>query len=520
MDKPSYLRHGEPARLIPALSETNRELRVTSVFLALLTQIPGLAGNFLRHAGVRLGVRKNIRTYTEVVLATDQEKNDRPDGLIVVTTGKKSWSALVETKIGGQDIDVTQVERYLKLARANGIDALITISNEFVVNPQHSPVSVSKGLLNRVSLYHWSWIAIMTECEILLQQEGADSPVQEWLLEELHRFLHHPKTGVERFTSMGQGWKGLVQSVANGEHLRESSEEVAEAVSSWFSEERDLTLQLGRLLGEHVHPVLSRSHDGNPALRAKDASSQLAKRHKLVFVFRITAAASNLEVTADLARRTISASMTLKANQERKTAKARILWLARMLKEDDDRLQIRAHWPGRTPPTQARLTDVRKEPERLLPENSSQPPNRFEVLLIENIGTRRFVGRRNFIEDLERIVPDFYNLAGQHLRNWEPSPPKPRAKKGQRAEMGAQGIDDSTEPAEPVAEVPFPGPEAAVAVPVSELEDQQKDDGPTEQSHTTDEDGWPDTPPEDTDVTIGYRSGESRQQDSYTEQEE
>ena len=35
----------------------------------------------------------------------------------------------------------------------------------------------------------------------------------------------------------------------------------------------------------------------------------------------------------------------------------------------------------------------------------------------------RFSGPRNFIEDLERLVPDFYDRIGQNLRPWTPPPP-------------------------------------------------------------------------------------------------
>ena len=35
----------------------------------------------------------------------------------------------------------------------------------------------------------------------------------------------------------------------------------------------------------------------------------------------------------------------------------------------------------------------------------------------------RFSGRRTFIEDLEKVIPEFYDKVGQHLRRWTPGPP-------------------------------------------------------------------------------------------------
>ena len=35
----------------------------------------------------------------------------------------------------------------------------------------------------------------------------------------------------------------------------------------------------------------------------------------------------------------------------------------------------------------------------------------------------RFSGQRNFIEDLENLIPEFYDRIGQNLRPWTPPPP-------------------------------------------------------------------------------------------------
>jgi len=95
-----------------------------------------------------------------------------------------------------------------------------------------------------------------------------------------------------------------------------------------------------------------------------------------------------------------------------------------MLKEDDPRILILAHWPGRAPATDAALSLLREDPEALQSDNKDATPHSFEVRLVERLG-KRFAGSRTFIEDVERIVPAFYDLVGQHLRAWQPPPPKP-----------------------------------------------------------------------------------------------
>ena len=47
-------------------------------------------------------------------------------------------------------------------------------------------------------------------------------------------------------------------------------------------------------------------------------------------------------------------------------------------------------------------------------ERADMVPTGFEVIMIKDAGGR-FPGRRTFIEDLEKLVPDFYDTVGQHL---------------------------------------------------------------------------------------------------------
>jgi len=147
---------------------------------------------------------------------------------------------------------------YVEMAKANGIDAVITISNEFVARADHSPVSVPKVLLRKVGLFHWSWTWIRTQCAILAHQGAVDDNEQGFLLREIQRFLNHPGTGVERFSQMGADWKELNQSVTNNSTLKKTTPEVEEGVGCWLEEERDLSLQMSRHVGQPVEAVIER----------------------------------------------------------------------------------------------------------------------------------------------------------------------------------------------------------------------------------------------------------------------
>lgn len=84
---------------------------------------------------------------------------------------------------------------------------------------------------------------------------------------------------------------------------------------------------------------------------------------------------------------------------------------------------VRAYRPGRAAFTQDYLKIVREKPEVLQPSNGDLTPHTLEVLLVEDMG-KRFTGRRTFVEDLEQLVPYFYDVVGQNLRTWQAQPPK------------------------------------------------------------------------------------------------
>lgn len=423
-DLPEFLKQGERARIFPVLADTSKEKRITSILLAVMSQVPALAESLLSSTGRRIGRRTKIDVFTEVIPMSGENVNGRPDGLIILSSGKETWSALIEAKIGKAELQDEQVCRYVETARSNNIPAVITISNQFVARADHSPVAVPKTLLKKTALFHWSWTWISTQCEILLHQQIVEDREQAFLLSEFVHLLNHPKTGIERFAQMASSWKELVQLVASQGNLKKSDSLVEDGVGCWFQEVRDLCLQMSRHVGKTAITQIDRKLVDDPVARLKDGVSHLVSDHALVARFRIPDCAADIDICADLLRKSVTVGMRLKACLDRKSTKARVNWLVRMLQKDDPRLIVRAHWPGRTPPTQELLSKLREDPAAIQTDNPAMTPHSFEVMLVEDLGGR-FGGRRTFIEDIERVVPEFYDLVGQNLRAWQPSPPKP-----------------------------------------------------------------------------------------------
>lgn len=419
-----FLVRGESARLFPTLADTSREQRATSIFLAVMSQVPGLAEAILQSINVKVGKRTRVEAYTEVVLKQEGSTSGRPDGLLIVQSSRMKWSALIETKIGGAKLDSDQVTKYVELARANGIDAVITISNQFVARPEHSPVDVPKNLLKKTKLYHWSWKYISTQSEILEIEQSVEDSDQIYLVEELNRFFSHPKTGVERFTEMAQGWRDVVQAVTNGVSLTRATPGLDEAVSSWYWEERDLCLQMSRHVGRQVTARMPREHVRSADRRLRDGIVGLIEKPQLKSSLQIPDCASDIEIDVDLKSKTVSVSMKLRAPGDRKSARARVNWLLHMLKHDDPRLFIKAHWPGKAAPTLKEVVKLRSDPDAIRANNPKLVPHTFEVVLIDNLG-KGFSGRKTFIRSLEEMVPCFYDLVGANLRVWRALPPRP-----------------------------------------------------------------------------------------------
>ena len=179
---------GQRAALFPALSEGSREKRAVSILLACMEQAPELADSLLRGQGATLGRRSRLQAWTEAG-PIGIKGAERPDGRIEVRSSRgQTWVALLEVKIGKAALDSAQIGAYLAEARAAGADALITVSNDFAVLPNHHPTyrgRVGKG----IALLHWSWSSILTKCRLLSNGGEIEDRDHLWLIEHLVRFL-------------------------------------------------------------------------------------------------------------------------------------------------------------------------------------------------------------------------------------------------------------------------------------------------------------------------------------------
>lgn len=423
-DLKQIMKSGEPPRLIPVVSDTSKEQRALSILLSMMLSVEEFRAGMLASLGVRVGKRSKLEAFTECVFDAKNVGKDRPDGLLALSTGKKQWSALVEAKIGNAELDGQQVERYAECAKTLGINAVLTVSNQFVALPQHHPVRLSKTLSRHVDLFHWSWMFVITQANLVLSKDGIGSPDQRYLLEEALRFWQHDSAGISTFDRMNRDWKDLVGKVRHRTALKRNAPEVENSVASWHQEERDLCLLLSRRLGRTVDLRMPRAHRKDPVQRLQDDCADLVKTGMLECEFDVPGAAAPLHITVDLAARTIRCSMQLQAPTEKKRASARVNWLVRQLaKTEAEGIHIKALRRGRAEETEQPLALLREDASQIESTNTNVPPGQFEIFMVEELGGR-FAGNKNFVDHIEAFVPEFYQRVGQHLRAWVPPPPK------------------------------------------------------------------------------------------------
>jgi hypothetical protein len=125
----------QPARLFPITGiggADEQERRGCSALLAVLQSVREFGRTLTMRCGAPAGT---IETFIEVPFKFNEAKF-RPDGLIRVSRGRRSWTALVEVKTGRNDLKPDQINSYLDIAREQGVDAVITISLDHSSDPR------------------------------------------------------------------------------------------------------------------------------------------------------------------------------------------------------------------------------------------------------------------------------------------------------------------------------------------------------------------------------------------------
>ena len=411
----------EVARLIPVSGIRNaeeQERRASSALLAVLHAVEEFGAAITKPLGAPKG---HLESFIEPPFELASGKCVRPDGLIQISRGKRVWTALIEVKTGRNNLECEQIEAYLDVAKEQGFDCVITISNQIAKIPGEHPVMVDKRRLRKVSLQHLSWSRLLTEAVLQKTHRGVADPDQAWILGELIRYLEHENAGAVDFSDMGEFWVGVRDAVKN-QTLRRSDKKAVEVAGKWEELVSFSALRLGRKLGTDVQEVLSAKERADLSVRIGNIVDSMVEQGTMPSSIRIPNTIGDVSLTAYLRAQQIVASVSLKAPRSGRPT-TRINWLLRQLKTASPDIRLDS-WGLRARSSMSELLgNVRTKVDLLIPMDEREIVT-FTISLTRSMGVKRGTGKRSFIDSVLETLDDFYRDVVEHLKEWQPPAPK------------------------------------------------------------------------------------------------
>lgn len=342
----------------------------------------------------------------------------------------------MEVKTGASQLDRGQIETYLDIARDQGFDAVLTISNELACHPGVHPVEVEKRKIRTVALHHLSWSEIVATAVVQRVHKGVADPDQAWILQELIRYLKHPKSGADQFADMGEHWTALRESVELGT-IRMRDAAVAPVLDNWERVLAATCLLFTQELGAEASVTYSKRERDDVKVRREASRAALVDRGLLVGRFKVAGAISELTIEADLKSKRLSISVDIDAPREGRP-QTRVNWLLRQLSQAPDSLVVAA-WPqGSRTSRSEKLAAIRDQPDSLI-DDTKKDIAKFRVTEVSTLGIGRRGGKTSFVEDVVSSAWRFYSGVVQGLAAWVPK--APQAPKGGRSAAEAAGIN-------------------------------------------------------------------------------
>lgn len=412
------------ARLIPILKPGD-EMALTSVFLTSVRLIKEFRKMILSSS--KITSNGKIYVYTEVTFPDNQDS--RVDGLLLVVKGGIiKDAAIFEMKNGHNELEQTQIDRYIKLAKNFSIPKLITISNQFVSDPTQFPINIR--IPKYISVYHFSWSYLLTLAHILLYDNDTniEDEDQVEIMKEVIYYFESQKSGVLGFNRMKPGWKEVVEKINSGTRLKANDSDVEQTIQSWQQEEKDMALILSRKLGVFVNSGESK-HKGNLKARLEDDKKKLLNEYTLNSVLRVKNTISPIDISAFFRKRSIEISVSMAAPQD-KTIRGQLSWITRQFQNCEKKSEslfskinkeilVEMHFKHRSKSERVSIETLNS----IYPEIKEKEIKEFDIIYIKDFG-KNFSSVSKFVEIIELMLVDFYRGIIQYLTKWEKPAPK------------------------------------------------------------------------------------------------
>jgi hypothetical protein len=435
--------------LIPAdgiRGDQEQESRATSALLSVMMAVPEFAKTILRYLDAPAG---RVTTFSEVCLPGAGNgpggPKVRPDGAIIVRRGNTEWGCFVEVKTGGNPQTVEQVGKYLDLAREQGMNAVLTVSNEMEPTPGESPLQFPAKQLKNVRLCHLSWWRVLSEAVVQHEHRGVSDPDQAWILSELITYLRDPRSGAGAFENLGSSWVA-VRDGARQATLRAGADSKA-VVAGWENFIRYVALDLCQELGANVEPIHPRGLDV-PARRAQSEKTLVESGH-LTASLKVPDAIAPVDVVVDLRAQQVTTSVEVQAPREGR-APTRVRWWLRQLRDVPTGIRVETRFKSVRDTTSCMLKDiVADERCALLPHDDRREPRAFTVALTREMLRNRGTDDRSFVAGTRKQILEFYGEVVQGLSAWTPKAPRMRATSDDDSQELAGVAGDATGLVEP-----------------------------------------------------------------------
>ena len=369
------------------IGKSTDEIATTSIFLSSLKAVKEYREELISNIGMKKIKNKNIdlHIFTEV---SCEDNEDRPDGVIVLTSGKKNpiieWICLVEAKVGNNKIDDTQIERYIDFAKNIGIDTIITISNQLVSDVTDSIVTTKKANKFK-NLFHWSWTYLSVEAKRLLLNNCVNDIDHIFILSELRRYFDKNQN-IKNFNTMDGNWKDATKEILEqGYNGKISQDTVNKVIHSYKQEEKDISFQLTDKTGRNVKFKVSKLD------RDDELSRMIQEEKKLISTYFIKGYEKQFfTLELDLISRTLKCSTRISFNDGK--AQAQTTKLLNTIKDPaiSDDIKVKAYYLRKKQTNYIPLTILLEEQGNktysTLNKDYGDTIKEFEIVIVDDLG--------------------------------------------------------------------------------------------------------------------------------------
>ncbi len=418
------------ASLFPVRKNTD-ENHATSIFLSSLSVVK----EYREELFTRLGIKdiKNkfarLHVYTEIPCHTRDDKDFRPDGLIVLTSGiidpEIHWMSFVEAKIEKNDIEVEQIKNYIECGKELDIKNIITISNQLRTTPKDSPVDIDLRSAKNFNLYHWSWIYLSVTAGRLLNANKVKDEDHKYILSELRRYFNNNRPNIKDYSNMEKSKKRGSWSEATKKFHENSKAEkwIDNIVKSYIQEEKDIALQLMDDEGYDIRLKISTNTD-----REKTLENMLKKNQTISSKYYINGNKSHFFT---IETGFISRLLTCKTTYKIPTGKAKnqTTQLINILTKNDivaeDQIKIKAIYSRKNNNNDTNITTLKELLEErdnkrityysFLDKQQGDRVSEFEISINRDLGYD-FHNATKIVKELENLAKQFFKTVFINLK--------------------------------------------------------------------------------------------------------